>query len=137
MGLSNVTERYFVTGTDTEVGKTYVSCLIVKALREAGINAAGFKMKRTPGIGHKWEILRGEFVGWPADLPAPAPRKPWFARPPAIKGERHALVIGGWSIGLEYVFYFAFPLLAWAAARWKRCPCSASASSGRRQTVPT
>lgn len=31
----------------------------------------------------------------------------------------HALVLGGWSVGLEFVFYFAFPFLAWAAARWK------------------
>ena len=45
------------------------------------LNAAGFKMKRTPGIGHKWEILRGEFVGWPQDVAPPAPDKPWFARP--------------------------------------------------------
>ena len=35
--------NFIVTGTDTEVGKTYVSCLIIKSLREAGINAAGFK----------------------------------------------------------------------------------------------
>ena len=35
--------NFIVNGTDTGVGKTYVSCLIVKALREAGINAAGFK----------------------------------------------------------------------------------------------
>lgn len=32
-----------MTGTDTEAGKTYVSCLIIKALRDAGINAVGFK----------------------------------------------------------------------------------------------
>ncbi len=31
----------------------------------------------------------------------------------------HSLATGGWSIGLEYVFYLAFPLLAWAASRWK------------------
>ncbi len=29
----------------------------------------------------------------------------------------HALVLGGWSIGLEYVFYFAFPLLAFLTRR--------------------
>lgn len=63
------------------------------------INAAGFKMKRTPGIGHKWEILRGEFLGWPADTAAPAPIKPWFARPAPVQGERSALVIGGGLAG--------------------------------------
>jgi peptidoglycan/LPS O-acetylase OafA/YrhL len=31
----------------------------------------------------------------------------------------HAMVTGGWSIGLEYAFYFAFPLLAWMAVRHK------------------
>jgi peptidoglycan/LPS O-acetylase OafA/YrhL len=29
----------------------------------------------------------------------------------------HSLVLGGWSIGIEYVFYMAFPLLAWATRR--------------------
>ena len=31
----------------------------------------------------------------------------------------HSLVLGGWSIGIEYVFYMVFPLLAWAAARYR------------------
>jgi tRNA 5-methylaminomethyl-2-thiouridine biosynthesis bifunctional protein len=63
------------------------------------LNAAGFKMKRTPGIGHKWEILRGEFLGWPQETPAPAADKPWFARPSALTGERRALVIGAGLAG--------------------------------------
>nr|BFD43584.1 bifunctional tRNA (5-methylaminomethyl-2-thiouridine)(34)-methyltransferase MnmD/FAD-dependent 5-carboxymethylaminomethyl-2-thiouridine(34) oxidoreductase MnmC [Pseudomonas sp. FFPRI_1] len=61
------------------------------------LNAAGFKMKRTPGIGHKWEVLRGEFLGWPEDAPVPARAKPWFARPAAR--EKTALVIGGGLAG--------------------------------------
>lgn len=61
------------------------------------LNSAGFKMKRTPGIGHKWEVLRGEFLGWPQDTPPPARTKPWFARPAAR--EKTALVIGGGLAG--------------------------------------
>ena len=34
---------WFVTGTDTGVGKTYATCLIIRALREAGLKVAGFK----------------------------------------------------------------------------------------------
>lgn len=34
---------YFVTGTDTGVGKTRFACLLVEALRAEGIAAAGFK----------------------------------------------------------------------------------------------
>ena len=63
------------------------------------LNAAGFKMKRTPGIGHKWEILRGEFLGWPQEVTAPVPDKPWFTRPAALTGERRALVIGAGLAG--------------------------------------
>lgn len=63
------------------------------------LNAAGFKMKRTPGIGHKWEILRGEFLGWPAEVTPPATQKPWFARPAPLTGERRALVIGAGLAG--------------------------------------
>ncbi len=33
----------FVTGTDTGAGKTFVTCLILKTLRQRGIDAVGFK----------------------------------------------------------------------------------------------
>ena len=58
------------------------------------LNEAGFNMRRTPGIGHKWEILRGHFVGVPEGAPA-STVKPWFTRPPHLSSERKALVIGG------------------------------------------
>lgn len=34
---------YFVTGTDTDCGKTYVTALMIKAARSAGIDAVGAK----------------------------------------------------------------------------------------------
>lgn len=36
-------KRFFVTGTDTEIGKTFVTCGLLVALRERGINAAPMK----------------------------------------------------------------------------------------------
>jgi dethiobiotin synthetase len=35
--------HYFITGTDTGVGKTYVAALWIAALRKRGIDAVGFK----------------------------------------------------------------------------------------------
>lgn len=31
----------------------------------------------------------------------------------------HSLVLGGWSIGIEYVFYLALPVLVWLAGRFR------------------
>ena len=35
--------NFFVTGTDTDVGKTFFTALLVRTLRRAGIDAVGFK----------------------------------------------------------------------------------------------
>ena len=97
------------------------------------INAAGFKMKRTPGIGHKWEILRGEFLGWPTETPAPPATKPWFARPPAIAGERHALVIGGGLAGCTTAASLA--ARGWRVSLLERHAGVAQEASGNPQGV--
>lgn len=97
------------------------------------INAAGFKMKRTPGIGHKWEILRGEFLGWPPQTPAPAPGKPWFARPAPISGERHALVIGGGLAGCATAASLA--ARGWRVSLLERHAGLAEEASGNPQGV--
>jgi dethiobiotin synthetase len=41
--MSSLPPRLFLTGTDTNVGKTYVACLLVRALRAAGRDAVGMK----------------------------------------------------------------------------------------------
>lgn len=35
--------HFFITGTDTEIGKTYVTCALLRDLRARGLNAAGYK----------------------------------------------------------------------------------------------
>ena len=40
---SNAPTSFFITGTDTEVGKTLVSGALILRLREAGLNSVGFK----------------------------------------------------------------------------------------------
>ncbi len=39
----NASTGFFVTGTDTEVGKTLVTGALILKLRETGISAVGFK----------------------------------------------------------------------------------------------
>ncbi|KRP46711.1 tRNA 5-methylaminomethyl-2-thiouridine biosynthesis bifunctional protein [Pseudomonas libanensis] len=97
------------------------------------INAAGFKMKRTPGIGHKWEILRGEFLGWPAQTPAPAIAKPWFARPRRSAGERKALVVGGGLAGCATAASLA--ARGWQVSLLERHAGLAQEASGNPQGV--
>lgn len=38
-----MTKRWFITGTDTEVGKTVASCALLQAARLAGYRTAGYK----------------------------------------------------------------------------------------------
>ena len=97
------------------------------------LNAAGFKMKRTPGIGHKWEILRGTFLGWPEDVTLPAATKPWFARPQPLTGERRALVIGAGLAGCASAASLA--ARGWQVSLLDRHAALAQEASGNPQGV--
>lgn len=97
------------------------------------LNAAGFKMKRTPGIGHKWEILRGEFLGWPEGVAPPAVAKPWFARPTALTGDRRALVIGAGLAGCATAASLA--ARGWQVSLLERHDAVAQEASGNPQGV--
>ncbi len=90
-------------------------------------------MKRTPGIGHKWEILRGVFLGWPEQTPAPSPAKPWYARPLPPTGERRALVIGGGLAGCASAASLA--ARGWQVTLLERHAGLAEEASGNPQGV--
>ena len=93
--------------------------------------AAGFKMKRIPGIGKKWEVLRGQFIGQPQ--PCASTVKPWFARPAPPDGERHALVIGAGLAGCATAASLA--ARGWRVSLLERHAEVAQEASGNPQGV--
>ncbi|KPC32983.1 tRNA 5-methylaminomethyl-2-thiouridine biosynthesis bifunctional protein MnmC [Pseudomonas syringae pv. cilantro] len=97
------------------------------------LNAAGFKMKRVPGIGHKWEVLRGAFIGWPEGVASAPAAKPWFARPTPRAGERKALVIGAGLAGCATAQSLA--QRGWHVSLLERHAAPAQEASGNPQGV--
>ncbi|KPX33911.1 MULTISPECIES: bifunctional tRNA (5-methylaminomethyl-2-thiouridine)(34)-methyltransferase MnmD/FAD-dependent 5-carboxymethylaminomethyl-2-thiouridine(34) oxidoreductase MnmC [Pseudomonas syringae group] len=97
------------------------------------LNAAGFKMKRVPGIGHKWEVLRGAFIATPEGVTPPPAAKPWFARPALIARERKALVIGAGLAGCATAQSLA--QRGWQVSLLERHAAPAQEASGNPQGV--
>jgi len=93
-----------------------------------GLIAAGFAMQRVPGLGKKWEVLKGRFIGQPA-----ARGKPWFARPPQPTGERTALVIGAGLAGCATAASLA--RRGWQVCLLERHGAIAQEASGNPQGV--
>ncbi len=70
--------NYFITGTDTGVGKTYVTCLLVRSLRRAGFDTVGMKPICCGGRSDAESLLEASGGGYTLDeinpvwLPMPA-----------------------------------------------------------------
>ena len=92
------------------------------------LNEAGFKMKRVPGLGKKWEVLKGAYIGTPA-----AAATPWFARPPQPAGARTALVIGAGLAGCATAASLA--QRGWQVTLMERHGAIAQEASGNPQGV--
>jgi tRNA 5-methylaminomethyl-2-thiouridine biosynthesis bifunctional protein len=92
------------------------------------LNEAGFKMKRVPGLGKKWEVLKGGFIGT-----AGPTEKPWFARPPQPAGARSALIIGAGLAGCATAASLA--QRGWQVTLLERHAAIAQEASGNPQGV--
>lgn len=92
------------------------------------LNDAGFKMKRVPGLGKKWEVLKGGFIGQ-----TEATEKPWFARPPQPVGPRSAIVIGAGLAGCATAASLA--QRGWQVCLLERHAAIAQEASGNPQGV--
>lgn len=92
------------------------------------LNDAGFKMKRMPGLGRKWEVLKGGFIGT-----AETTEKPWFTRPPQPAGPRTAIVIGAGLAGCATAASLA--QRGWQVTLLERHAAIAQEASGNPQGV--
>lgn len=57
-----MTRRYFITGTDTGVGKTRVTCALLAAARQAGHDVAGMKPVAAGRIMHNGRMINEDVV---------------------------------------------------------------------------
>src|SRR5487761_2653958 len=86
---------FFVTGTDTGVGKTLVSCALLHALSETGKSVAGMKPVAAGGDDATW-LMQASSVSLPRKL-----ANPWaldIAASPNISANLAGLEIGIGSI---------------------------------------
>ena len=136
---------FFVTGTDTGVGKTHVTRLLIEALRQAGIDAVGYKPVAC-GDRDDGHILAAASGGLPIDTVNPchlkSPVSPYVASllenqspDPAVLldgyhhlAAAHELVlvegVGGWEVPLtagyrmsDFAVDLGLPVLLVAANR--------------------
>ena len=92
------------------------------------LNEAGFKMTRVPGLGKKWEVAKGQFIGEPQTV-----GKPWFARPARLAQEKHAVVIGAGLAGCATAASLA--ARGWRVSLLERHAALAQEASGNPQGV--
>lgn len=98
-----------------------------------GLIASGFRMKKVPGIGKKWEVMSGEFDPDSTQQAAPLPSPPWYRRPPAIGGPSRALVIGAGLAGSATARSLA--MRGWQVQVLERHDAAAREASGNPQGV--
>ncbi len=85
-------------------------------------------MKKVPGIGKKWEVMSGAYVG-----PQSSPGAPWYARPAVTQGPREALVIGAGLAGSTTAASLA--RRGWQVTVVERHDAPAQEASGNPQGV--
>jgi tRNA 5-methylaminomethyl-2-thiouridine biosynthesis bifunctional protein len=112
--------------------RTTLGTFTTKGDVRRALKAVGFKLKRVPGLGHKWEVLKGHFIGLP-DAPPPSPDKAWYARPTPLDGPRTALVIGAGLAGCASAASLA--ARGWQVTLLERHGAIAQEGSGNPQGV--
>lgn len=110
---------FFITGTDTEVGKTYVTCALLRDLRRRGIAAVGYKAMACGDRGDARAMLSSTDPTLPVDVVNPIYLRAATAPYVAAMLENRTLTLEELVRGYEAAARLGSPVLAEGAGGWE------------------
>ena len=112
----------------TKEGGSFATYSAAGSVRRS-LQNAGFEVERVEGHGSKREMLRGVLK----QTPQPQYTEPWFARPPLLRTEKRAIVIGGGLAGTSSAASLA--ARGWQVELIERQARIAAETSGNAQGI--
>lgn len=110
---------FFITGTDTEVGKTYVTCALLRDLRRRGMAAVGYKAMACGDRGDARAMLAATDPTLPVDVVNPVYLRAATAPYVAAMLENRTLTLDALVRGFEAAAVLGTPVLAEGAGGWE------------------
>lgn len=110
---------FFVTGTDTEIGKTYVTCALLRDLRRRGIKAVGYKAMACGDRGDARAMMAATDPTLPADVVNPVYLRAATAPYVAAMLENRTLTLDELVQGYDALSEYGSPVLAEGAGGWE------------------
>lgn len=110
---------FFITGTDTEVGKTYVTCALLRDLRRRGFAAVGYKAMACGDRGDARAMLAATDPTLPVDVVNPIYLRAATAPYVAAMLENRTLTLEELVRGYEAATALGSPVLAEGAGGWE------------------
>lgn len=110
---------FFITGTDTEVGKTYVTCALLRDLRRRGIKAVGYKAMACGDRGDARAMLEATDPTLPMEAVNPIYLRAATAPYVAAMLENRTLTMEELVQGYHALEPFGSPVLAEGAGGWE------------------
>lgn len=112
-------QGYFITGTDTDVGKTYVTCALLRDLRRRGIPAVGYKAMACGDRGDARAMQAASDPALPLDLINPIYLKAATAPYVAALLENRKLSADELLQGYRALAQYGCPVLTEGAGGWE------------------
>lgn len=110
---------FFITGTDTEIGKTYVTCALLRDLRRRGMKAVGYKAMACGDRGDARAMMAATDPSLPADVVNPIYLRAATAPYVAAMLENRTLTLDELVRGYKALAEYGTPVLAEGAGGWE------------------